>query len=777
ELGDQYVYPSPLLVESRDIPSVSAPPPPAPHNPIPNYLAPHHTTARPGQMNRTGLGFSQDRSRSVPTIPSDVIAHVKQYALKKRDNILTTAPKGPVKSWTIDSDVPPPLPPNHPTAGKSELEMVMKAINRNSSDSSGQEKDDEIQNMPQSESAAANNITQSVNAEQVDTRANARQRNPDVQSTQAVPGPNDRRASEPLTEQPGTANELAEVTAKVTKRSALIKKGPEVAPKPTAGGVVSKTLAAIEGDSQGNGGTDQPSPGQIQTLSSSSRGIDSYRSSASKKPVIIPADIISEENESEGIVYAQLRQELMPCSLEKTSDDTYQNAEVLRNRNLTSNVSCEDWSGDKMNYAEVSSGFCQSGQESSTDSGIALYHVPWDYKVKKDEEYEPVESMFGLVGEDAVFYLNNTDLAAQLQDLEQDQMPAETYEPIEQRFNHNSMLCIKTSSLDRKFSGASPLFFSLSANGNTTSEHYLNENATKRRGFVKAKDSKTSTQRRKGVCHGESENSCLENMDRKSVGRRHSIQTEYECRKQAVSGIRFEDADEPGENQVYQSIQFRMSKSLTKSSSALFQGFSRSDEIYEGIEWTPQKQSSQSLPRSHNGPFNQINKVTAMKKTDQAKRMNHLKKAGTIGGCGRALSDICYAQVSLPSPVQDMENGHSHYIDVVANYEDIKAAKAARGSFSGPSLEPTSSSELPMRRSKSEISRPIIAPVASENIKKKLGNLMLGSAKTLPRMGKDSSLESRLHSSVPDVPNDSPSMYENIGAYQNTMGILAVSKN
>ncbi|GFO41538.1 histone-lysine N-methyltransferase SETMAR [Plakobranchus ocellatus] len=182
ELGDQYVYPSPLLVESEDIPSVSAPPPPAPHNPIPNYLAPHHTTARPGQMNRTGLGFSQDRSRSVPTIPSDIIAHVKQYALKKRDNILTTAPKVPVKSQTIDS------------------------------------------------------------------------------------GPNDRRAGQPLTEQPGTANELAEVTATVTKRSASIKKqGPEVAPKPTAGGVVSKTLAALEENSQGNGGTDQSSPEQTQT--------------------------------------------------------------------------------------------------------------------------------------------------------------------------------------------------------------------------------------------------------------------------------------------------------------------------------------------------------------------------------------------------------------------------------------------------------------------------------------------------------------------------------
>ena len=424
---------------------------------------------------------------------------------------------------------------------------------------------------------------------------------------------------------------------------------------------------------------------------------------------------VSQKLDSEDIVYAQLRQDSIPSNTDESADEPYLNFKALKDITLTSESPREGWSCAEMCYADVSSGLCQSAAQSKA-SHATLYHLPWDSKVGDEETYEPVGS-FCPKEDDTIEYFNSKSLAAQSQSLANKNVESETYEFIERSpddadtFNktapHKQPRPRPRSHLHlcRSSSSGSGMY----DNFNSSDGHYLNEFSFDTYEPIKNEDSPVTPQRRKGIC--QLETPFLESHDRRSVGRRHSIQTEYECRDMLVSTLQnqpLNDSNDKGETEVHQNINFKTSKPLKKSSSAYLLGLSRPDEIYEGIEWNPPKQKSATLPHSTSTALQRQRahgKTVSQARVGKSTGLGDLQRASTISGFGRSLNDVYYAEVTLSSAMQYPDSETSQYIDIIANYEDIKAAKAARGSFSGPSMEKEPQDVLPMRRIKSEMGR------------------------------------------------------------------------
>ncbi|RUS77820.1 hypothetical protein EGW08_014413, partial [Elysia chlorotica] len=209
-----------------------------------------------------------DRSKSVPLIPNDILAHVQTFReqqLKKGQK--ENNERAPMlKSFSQGAEPSPPLPPNHPTAGKSELHEITQALrhNRKLSQPNLTETDQvHLPNSAQWGQAKPNAATSSTLLRGGKTTGNtakpvsSRQRDPaqddvafiqmeSVPESETSPTPSDdlgsKRSSFSQGEPSSAVDELAAITAMVTKQPFALKKGPQVAPKPSPGGAVSKVV-------------------------------------------------------------------------------------------------------------------------------------------------------------------------------------------------------------------------------------------------------------------------------------------------------------------------------------------------------------------------------------------------------------------------------------------------------------------------------------------------------------------------------------------------------
>ncbi|GFR68753.1 hypothetical protein ElyMa_003741200 [Elysia marginata] len=474
----------------------------------------------------------------------------------------------------------------------------------------------------------------------------------------------------------------------------------------------------------------------------------------------------------EDIVYAQLRQEVMSSQTEEHDDGTYLNIKTLKSIPLSLDVERQDWSSAEINYADMSS-FELSPTIADSETSSRGCHVPCEYTVEEEKSYEPVENVCD-EDSDTNLYFNSMMLFTET--YKDHPNVSETYEPIEQPLNGaNSYNIIPGTNPERHLKPKSHSYICRSTsnicdNFNLSSNLYFNERFIDSYGALKTK--KELPESKETFCHMEETKraSVSEISGRRSVGRRHSIQTEYECREKMMSQLQPEvlsKADNREENQVHQSICFKTSKNLTKhSSSSYLLDLSVSDEIYEGIEWNPPTHKPVTSPKPSTGPRRRSLSGQAQTPAERQVCPRDLQRARTISGFGRNLHDVYYAEVNLSSKVKEIEPIASQYIDVFANYEDIKAAKAARGSFSGVSEHQSSPNRSPKCRSKSETRQSTDLSVATESFKKKLGNLMAAPVTTPPPTAQANGTE--------PVACD---LYEDLEQYQNAKEILANPRN
>lgn len=267
-LEDAKFFPPPPSLQDLAALDCQAPPPPipiaigtnlppAPQIPVTPHLRPTgaQKNGTTNQQNRDSAGrMLHDRSKSVPNISDEILSHVqtfREHQLKKVNQTIARERPPIKKSISEDHFRVPPLPPNHPTAGKAELHAITQAIGIG-------------RNKKLSEPATpeASDTTTSSWAEKNNTPpASGRQKDPNQQDASIAQAP-EHHLIKPSTVTPAKAlvpkndshrvsqpddalDELAAVTAKVAKQPLIVKKGPEVAPKPSSVGVVSKVITEL----------------------------------------------------------------------------------------------------------------------------------------------------------------------------------------------------------------------------------------------------------------------------------------------------------------------------------------------------------------------------------------------------------------------------------------------------------------------------------------------------------------------------------------------------
>ena len=391
----------------------------------------------------------------------------------------------------------------------------------------------------------------------------------------------------------------------------------------------------------------------------------------------------------------------MPFSEADENNDTYLNIRELQTMVMSSEIVHDDWSCTEINYADMSSELNPSITLDKKVNGVE-YQIPWEYNIKDGERYELVNGI-SCKKKDTNVYLNSCNVFKGLHSIENEINATETYEPIETVVNKQDIgsknLVLDTHSKFRPHGRHCRSSRTLSNSHNLSSNHYINEGS-----FQNCKTI-DPPQRHQGVYNLEKSNSFLDTIDRPSIGRRHSIQTEYKCRDKSLQIQASNNSDIKGENQVHQRINFRTSKSLKMASSTYLFGLSKSDEIYEGIEWNPSIYKSLSLSKPGTDLCRQSDNERMITPIEKTMLSDDLQRASTIPDFGRPLHDVYYAEVTLSGGGQLMDSDTSQYIDIIANYEDIKAAKTAIGSFSGVNIDKSVHGRLPMRRCKSEMAR------------------------------------------------------------------------